>query len=169
MTIGETERAMTTIQRNPRNNVDVETLCRIFPDLLPDGREITHAQLEAALSLNRAQSRYRTVVTKWRKLLLAERGVWLDGQIAQGRGFVVLVPDEMVRFGNRGVRAAGRKFRHALAVVSAPKDEQLSEDTRRYRALLEAAIVKITNENRATLRAIGAAATPMRQLPRKAS
>jgi hypothetical protein len=31
--------------------------------------------------------------------------------------------------------------------------EQLSEDTRRYRGLLEAAIVKIANENKSTIQA----------------
>jgi hypothetical protein len=156
------------IEKNPRNDVDVALLSKVFPDLLPDGREIAHEQIEAVLTMNRAQSRYRTVVQKWRKQLLAERGIWLDGQLAHGRGFIVLTPDEMVRFGNRGVRAAGRKLRHALAVVSAPKDEQLSDDTRKYRGLLEAAIVKIAAENKSTIRAIGKALTPMKQLPRQA-
>jgi hypothetical protein len=155
------------IEKNPRNDVDVALLQKIFPDLLPDGREITHEQLEAALVMNRAQSRYKTVLNKWRQVLLRERGIWLDGQLAHGRGFVVLTPDEMVRFGNRSVRAAGRKFRKSLAVVSAPKDEQLSEDTRRYRGLLEAAIEKIVSENRSTIRAIGKALTPLKQLPRQ--
>jgi hypothetical protein len=156
------------IVKNPRNDADVALLWKVFPDLLPDGREITHEQLEAVLMMNRAQGRYRTVLMKWRKQLLAERGMWLDGQVAQGRGFVVLTPDEMVRYGNRGVRAAGRKLRRALSVVSAPKDEQLSEDTRKYRGLLEAAIVKIAAENKSTIRAIGKALTPMKQLPRAA-
>lgn len=154
------------IEKNPRNDVDVALLWKVFPDLLPDGREITHEQLETVLTMNRAQSRYRTVLVKWRRQLLTERGIWLDGQLAHGRGFVVLTPDEMVRFGNRGVRAAGRKFRKALAVVSAPKDEQLSEDTRKYRGLLEAAIEKIVTENKTVIRAIGKALTPLKQLPR---
>lgn len=155
-----------TIAKNPRHDVDVALLSKVFPDLLPDGRELTHEQLEAVLTMSRVQSRYRTVVNKWRRNMLKERGIWLDGLLAQGRGFVVLTPDEMVRFGNRGVRAAGRKLRRSLAVVSAPKDEQLSEDTRKYRALLEAAIIKIAAENKSTLRSIGKALTPMKQLPR---
>lgn len=157
------------IEKNPRTDVDVAALHKVFPDLLPDGREIAHEQIEAVLQITRLQSRYRTVVNRWRKDLLAERGLWLDGQLAQGRGFVVLTPDEMVRFGNRSVRAAGRKLRRALAVVAAPKDEQLSEDTRRYRGLLEAAIVKIANENRTQIRAIGKALAPVKQLPRRAA
>lgn len=158
-----------TITKNPRNDVDVALLTKVFPDLLPDGREITHEQLETVLTMNRAQSRYRTVVNRWRRQLLRERGIWIDGQLAHGRGFVVLTPDEMVRCGNRGICAAGRKFRRQLAIVSAPKDEQLSADNRRYRALLETAMVKIITENKATLRSIGTALSPMKQLPRAAS
>ena len=154
------------IEKNPRTDVDVALLMAVFSDLLPDGREIAHEQIEAVLTTNRATSRYRTVTNKWRRDLLNERGVYLDGQMAHGRGFVVLTPNEMVRFGNRSVRAAGRKFRRALAVVAAPKDEDLSADPRRYRALLSAAIEKIASENRHTLRSIGKALAPPQQLPR---
>ncbi len=96
------------IVRNPLIEADVDRLWHVFADILPDGREIRHEQIEAALRLNRAQSRYRTVVAKWRRRLFDEKRIALDGQIAQGRGFVVLTPDGMVRFGNRRVRAAGR-------------------------------------------------------------
>jgi hypothetical protein len=154
------------IVKNPRNDVDVAILRKVFPDLLPDGREITHDQLETVLTMNRAQSRYRTVLNKWRRQLLQERGVWLDGSAAGGRGFVVLVPDEMVRCAHRGVRSAGRKFRKSLEIMSAPQDVALSEDMRHRRRLLEAAVEKITMENRKTLREVGRALTPPKQLPR---
>lgn len=157
------------IEKNPRTDIDVELLQKVFPDLQQDGREITHEQLETVLHMSRAQSRYRTVVNKWRRNLLRERGVWLDGQVAQGRGFVVLTPDEMVRYGNRGVRAAGRKLYRSLAILSAPREEQLSEDLRRHRSLLEAAIERMRHEHQTTLREVGKALKPMRQLPRKAS
>src|SRR5688500_4242443 len=104
------ERNRMTFQKNPRTDVDVALLWKVFPDLLPDGREITHEQIEAVLHESRVSSRYKRVVTKWRKQLLNERAIWLDGLAAQGRGFVALTPDEMVRFGNRGVRTAGRKL-----------------------------------------------------------
>lgn len=155
--------------KNPRTDVDVALLNAVFPDLLPDGREITHEQVEAVLKMNRAMNRYRAVTSRWRRNLLSERGVYLDGQLAQGRGFIVLTPDEMVRFGNRSVRTAGRKLRKAIAVVAAPKDEQLSENTRRYRQLLGAAIEKIEAENRSSIRAIGKSLAPMKQLPRAAN
>jgi hypothetical protein len=155
------------IIRNPKTDADVEHLWRVFPDILPDGRVVTHEQLEAVLLMNRAQSRYHTVVNRWRKRLFHERGVWLDGQTAMGSGFIALTPDEMVRFGNRGVRTAGRKIRRALAVASAPDDRQLSADVRRYRGLLSAAMERIAKAHTATLREVSKAMAPMKQLPRK--
>lgn len=151
---------------NPSTAADVQLLWDVFPDLLPDGREITHAQIEAVLKMRHQSSRYRSVVTKWRRQLFRERGVYLDGQVAQGRGFIALAPDEMVRFGNRRVREAGRKFRKGLAVLAAPRDEDLSLDMRRYRQLLEATVVKITHDNRSALRDVARAMAPQPQLPR---
>jgi hypothetical protein len=154
------------IAKNRRTDVDVDLLWTVFPDLLPDGREVTHDQIEAVLKESRISSRYRTVVTKWRKRLLRERAIYLDGMTAKGRGFVVLTPDEMVRFGNRSVRQAGRKVKKAIAVASLPNDEALSVDTRRYRGLLMVALEKIATEHKATLKAVSKALQPMQQLPR---
>ena len=154
------------IEKNPRTDVDVNMLREVFPDILPDGREITHAQVEAVLHERRASSRYRRVTNKWRKQLLQERGVWLDGQVANGRGFVALSPDEMVRYGNRKVRQAGRQFKRAIQVASVPDDAQLSDGVRRYRALLMVAVEKMARENKSALREVTKALSPLKQLPR---
>lgn len=158
---------MLRIIKNPNTDADVQLLRTVFPDLLPDGREVTHEQIEAALRESRKSSRYKRTVNKWRRQLFAERRVFLDGQTASGRGFVALTPDEMVRFANRRVREVGRKLRKAIAVASAPNDVELSEDVRRYRGLLEAAMVKMAAENRTTLRDVTRALAPMKQLPQR--
>lgn len=160
---------MTKIEKNPKTEADIQLLMRVFPDLLPDGRCITHEQIEAVLKIPRLASRYRTVVRKWRRQLFDERHVWLDGQTAEGKGFIALTPDEMVRYGNRGVRSAGRKLKKAIVVMSAPSDGQLSEGLRQYRQLLLAATEKIIREHRSTLREVGRALAPMKQLPRASS
>lgn len=152
--------------KNPEHDADVRRLLQVFPDILPDGRCLTHEQIEAAITCSRLSSRYRAVVHKWRRVLLTERSVYLDGLSASGKGFVSLTPDEMVRYGNRGVRFAGRKLRKALAVVSLPNDAALSEDTRRYRGLLETAIAKITHEQRIALRDVSRSLAAPKQLPR---
>jgi hypothetical protein len=157
------------IEKNPLTDVDVQLLCDVFPDLLPDGRLITHEQIEAALREHRITSRYKRVVEKWRRRLLDERSVFLDGMVANGRGFVALTPDDMVRFGNRNVRSIGRKLRKTLKVMLTPDDAALSEDTRRYRGLLTVALEKINAEQRSVLREVTRALAPMKQLPRKAS
>lgn len=153
------------IVKNPNTDVDVDLLWKVFPDLTWDGREITHSQIEAVLHDSRLSSRYRRVVKRWRNRLLQERGLYLDGQMAHGNGFIVLTPDEMVRFGNRTVRAAGRKVRRALQVISVPDDAALSDDVRRYRNLLNVAMEKIAREHKSSLREIANAMKPMAQLP----
>ena len=154
------------IVKNPRTDVDVQLLSDVFPDLLPDGREITHGQIEAILKMPRSASRYQTVVRRWRRQIFQERRVYLDGMLAQGRGLIALTPDEMVRFANRRVRAAGRQVKKGLVVAGAPSDVQLSEQMRRYRSLMSVALAKIVSTQRAALRDLGKALAPQKQLPR---
>jgi hypothetical protein len=154
--------------KNPQTEADVNLLLKVFPDLLPDGRIVTHEQIESVLKMSRVSSRYRTVVNKWRKLVFTERRVYLDGQTAEGKGFTSLTPDEMVRFANRQVRTAGRKVKKALAVASAPNDNELSADVLKYRGLLEGAILKIAHEHQQSLREVSKSLGPAKQLPRKA-
>lgn len=157
------------IYKDPQNDADVRRLQQVFPDLLPDGRRISHEQIETCLRLSRLSSRYKTVVGKWRRLIFTERRIWLDGRAAEGFGFVVLTPDEMVRFANREVRASGRKLKKAIAIASAPDDSELSADVLRYRKVLEIAALKIAQEHRHSLHEVGKALRPMQQLPRAAA
>lgn len=154
------------IAKNPSTDADVQLLLSVFPDLVPDGRKITHQQIESALRMPRLNGRYRTVVNRWRRLLFTERRVYLDGRVGDGSGFVVLTPDEMVRYANREVRSAGRKLKKAIAVASAPNDDELSAGMLRYRQLLEAAALRIAQEHRSALREVSKALQPMKQLPR---
>lgn len=159
---------MTTqrIERNPRNDADAQLLLRAFPDLLMDGRLIMHDQIETVLRMSRSDARYRTVVTKWRRVVKAERGVYLDGLTAGGEGFVALRPDDMARHTDRRVREAGRKVKRAIEVAMLPKDSDLSEGMRQYRRLLVTACVRIAHEYQTTLREVSQAMAPQRQLPR---
>lgn len=154
------------IVKNPRTEADVQLLLSVFPDVVQDGRRITHEQIEIVLKMTKLTSRYRTVVNRWRRVLFTERRVFLDGRIGDGSGFIALTPDEMVRFANREVRASGRKLKKALAVGSAPNDAELSVGMLKYRQLLEAAMLRIAQEQRTVLRAVSKALPPMKQLPR---
>lgn len=154
------------IVKNPQVDADVRMLLGVFSDLLPDGREVQHEQIETVLKLARTSSRYRTVTKKWRRIVFEERGVYLNGRGVAGRGFVALLPNEMVRFGNREVRGAGRRFQKAIAIMALPADEQLSADVKRQRQLLLAATERIAREHKHELRAVTRALAPMKQLPR---
>lgn len=156
------------IAKNPSTDADVQLLLAVFPDLVPDGRRLTHEQLESVLKMSHLSSRYRTVVNRWRRLLFVERRVFLDGRIGDGTGFIALTPDEMVRFANREVRSAGKKLKKAIAVASAPNDDELTVSMLSYRRLLEAAAVRIAQEHRSALKYVSKALRPMKQLPRAA-
>lgn len=157
---------MISFETNPQTDADVRRLMTVFTDLLPDGRLVPHEDIEAALGMLRSEARYKTVVNKWRKTLQDERCVYLDGLSAQGRGFVSLTPDDMVRFSNRSVRAAGRKLKRALAVAMLPDDAVLSEGTRFYRQRFVSTMETVIKENAAALRLISRPIPPLPQLPR---
>lgn len=154
-------------KHNPQTDADVHLLLRSFPTILPDGSLIPHDQVERVLRVPHNDPRYKTAVSRWRKVLIAERCVYLDGIAARGKGFISLTPDEMVRFGNRSVRAAGRKLRRAMQIISLPEDKQLSADTLKYRGLLSTALEKIANDHRTALRDVTHALAPLKQLPRR--
>lgn len=158
---------MERFERNPNTDEDVRQLQIVFGDLLPDGRLVTHQQIEAVIGVSHLTAHYRTVTNRWRKLLVAERSVYLDGVAAQGSGFVSLTPDEMVRFGNRGARIAGRKVLRSMAVMSLPDDAALSEGMRRYRARLSMAVAQIAETHRTQLRDVSRALAPTPSLPKR--
>lgn len=154
------------IEKNPRTDVDVQLLWSVFPSILPDGQEITHAQIEAVLGESRLTSRYRRTVKRWRRELFIRSSVFLDGELARGRGFVSLSANEMVSFAHRGVRRAGRQVVKAFAVATLPADADLSDTVRNNRARLVMAIEHVHREHRDTFKAISKAFAPKKQLPR---
>lgn len=157
-------------QRNPRTDADVELLLGRFRDLLPDGRVIAHAEIEALLKMSRKQSRYRTVTDRWRRLLMDEQRIFLDGRSAKGAGFASLTPDEMVRFANKQVRAVGRIIKKAIAVNSLPDPSEIkNSETRNYQARLLLACEQIARTQKHVLLDLTRALQPSRQLPRAAS
>jgi len=154
-------------QKNPRIDADVELLLGRFRDLIPDGRLIAHEEIEGLLKLTRKQSRYRTITAKWRRILLTEQRVFLDGRSATGAGFIALTPDEMIRYSNKRVRQVGRILRKAIQVASLPDPSELkSSEMRNYQARLFVACEQLTRTHKAVLVDLTKALQPPRQLPR---
>jgi len=155
------------IQRNPRINADVELLLGRFRNVLPDGRLIAHVELESLLKMNRKQSRYRTVTNKWRRILLHEQRVFLDGRAALGDGFIALTPDDMIRYANKRIRQVGRNLRRAIHVASLPDPSELkSSEMRNYQARLLVAYEQVINTHKHVLIDLTKALQPPRPLPR---
>ena len=157
-------------QKNPRVDADVAVLLGQYRDLLPDGRLIEHDELERLLSLTRKQGRYRTVVAKWRRLLIHEQRVFLDGRSAAGRGFVSLTPDEMIRCANKRIRHIGRELRKAITIAGLPQPSEIaSSEMRNYQARLFVACEQLTRTHKAVLLDLTKALQPPRTLPRVAN
>lgn len=161
--------ATAQFQRNPRIDADVELLLGRFRDLIPDGRTIAHEEIEALLRLNRKQARYHTVTMKWRRILLQEQRVFLDGRAALGAGYVSLTPDDMIRYSNKRVRAVGRILKTAIQVAGLPHPSELkSNEMRRFQAQLMVTCEEVTKNHKSALLELTKALQPPRALPRGA-
>jgi len=157
----------TAFQRNPRVDADVELLLGRFRDLIPDGRLILHEEIESLLKLGRGQGRYHTVTQKWRRILLHEQRVFLDGRSGLGRGFVALMPDDMIRYSNKRVREVGRILRKAIRVAALPDPSELkSSEMRNYQARLFVACEQLVQTHKHVLLDLTKALAPARALPR---
>jgi len=156
------------IVKSPAVESDVRLLLATFAGIEPDGRTISHDQLEAVLKMSRRQGRYRTVVNRWRKAVRATRGIVLDGISGEGRGFVALTGDDAVRIhAVRERRSGDRKYHRALSSAVAPTDEQIANPTVRvFRARFVAGLESIVRAARQMKRELMGPPKPTPQLPR---
>lgn len=102
---------------------DVKKLREHFSEL-PEGLEIPHEEIETCIAAKRDQSRYRTIVTAWRKSLLNQNNVEL-GSVA-GVGYKVLTPGERLRHNYDGFQQGTRKQARSIRRVSIIPDDRLS-------------------------------------------
>lgn len=161
--------ARTAIAKNPRTDVDVRALLEKYPDMQPDGRIVAHEDVEGLLRLNRRHPYYKTVIRHWRRALFDEQRLFIDGRSALGQGFKVLTPDEMIRYSNRQVRAAGRILKKAVKVAATPREDEIVDtNVRAYRARLLSAAEQMLTQHGRVMREIGATLRPPAQLPRTA-
>lgn len=157
-------RKMEFIQ-HPQTDADVKRLLDSVPDLVADGRLITHESVERILVMHREQARYKTVVRHWRRAVFQERHVFLDGRSAEGHGWKALTPDEMIRFANREVRGLGRRLKRALILAATPQDDEITDpNSRLYRARLLSATEQIAQAHGRVVRDLSQALKPPRQL-----
>ena len=92
------------------------------------GTTLPHEELEAVIGEKRTASRYRTVLSAWRKKLLNESGIVLTGRGAGGEGYRVLSDDDQVSFSVSEQKSGGRKLRKAHVAVVNVDVEKLSPE-----------------------------------------
>ncbi len=97
------------------------------------GTMLSHADLEALIGEKRTASRYRTVMSAWRRKLLNESGIVLTGRGAGGEGYRVLSDNDQVSFSVSEERGVGRKLRMCHVAVANVNPEKLSPEKLKIR------------------------------------
>ena len=106
---------------------DVDLLVKEFGELTRDGRVIPHKNMEKTLGLTRDKSRYRTVLTAYRKRAWDLYEVSLSGRRAMGEGYRCLTADETVEEAQKSNKSTTQKVRKSFIEVTAMPDNELDE------------------------------------------
>lgn len=107
---------------------DVKKLKEALSADLKVDQVIPHEQIEAVIALKRTTSRYRTVVSAWRRQLLDEQNVDLDS--IAGVGYLVLTEPERVRVSIRDHRRGTRKVSRSVGRMARVRTETLPDAER---------------------------------------
>lgn len=111
--------------------MDVDKLLKEF-DVRP-GTQISYESIEQSLGIKRAESRFRTVTTAWRKRLFRER---LIQSVAEGGYFRFLTADEAHDQGRSSLRKIGRATGRLATQVEAVNADELTGERRDAHNLL---------------------------------
>ena len=77
---------------------ELKLMDKAFSEAKP-GDVIPHEDIEKTINLSRKESRYRTVISRWRRDMLKTKN--LDIESRRGEGYAVLTPTERVSSGSR--------------------------------------------------------------------
>lgn len=123
---------------------DVDRLIKELGSLKRDGRVITHEEMERVLDLKRDKSRYRTVLTAYRKRAWDLYEVSLSGRRAMGKGYRCLTADSTVEEAQKHLSSTGKRVRKSYIEVTTMPDGELSVDhlilKKKYLSLTEGVI-----------------------------
>lgn len=133
--------------------IDVRSIREAFPDeKLTSGMKISHGEIEPLINCDRKSYRYKTVTSRWRKLVenATNKVVAAD----PGVGFVVLSEIGKVGLSGTKLRSAGRIARRSYVLAARVDCKELTDEQRREldfitkktSAMLTAARLKPTAE-----------------------
>ena len=113
------------------------------------GDEFTHEQVEAALSIQRSESRYLSVTKAWRDQMRRDHNI--DLAAVPGVGFRALLPDERISAGVKGVQSGIRKQLRSIRRADSVRTDDpalLAKQTlmRRYGVALAAEANKLAQQ-----------------------
>lgn len=108
----------------------VEKMMAAFPSI-NRGDIIQHADIEKAMGEERKSARYRTILSKWRRRVLEERGIFLASEL--GVGLRAQEPAAQLRTGAGFMKQAARRVTRGLAVTVAVPDAELTPELRAAR------------------------------------
>jgi hypothetical protein len=145
---------------------DVDRLMAAFGQRKRDGSVLKHEEVESVIHEERRSSRYRTVVGAWRKRMVEESGVLIDGRKTRGEGYRFLTAGEMVVYGISEVSQATRKIGRGARAVGLAPDEELTAAERMKRDHVASHMSFLMRSMRAARKAIGVGPSSYDALPR---
>jgi len=144
-------------------DLDVKLLLAAFPNWKA-GETIKYEEIESILNLHRRASRFRTVVSAWRKQLLRTKNI--DTIAVKTIGIQYLEERERVHTSAKDYRRSVRGIGRSVRRISLVRTETLVEDDRKVadhaRRLMEATY----STAREATKEIAVSLRPQPQLPR---
>jgi hypothetical protein len=111
---------------------DVEKLMKSIA--IEAGRLVTHSEIVRVLRLDPKSSRYRTVVTSWRKTIEREKFLRLDGE--SGVGYRVLTPEQAISRSAKDIEHVSNASRKTTVRIEMIDTMSLSDQSKDQHALV---------------------------------
>lgn len=131
----------------------------------PEPATIAYADIEPIIGLAGREPRFKSVLTKWRRILFRELNI--DTEMEAGIGMRVFAPGERIDASHRDMRSAIRKTRKwFLGITSVPTDKLNDIERKKYDHALRSASMGYTALTVGEKQLTDALKVP-RQLPRR--
>lgn len=95
-----------------------------------EGDEIPWEAIEAVIDEPRDTSRFRTVVSRWRKIMLRDHNIVLKA-IGQGRGLVVADPSQRIMDSSGKFKSGMRRIKQSAMLAGTTDRSRLNDEQKR--------------------------------------
>lgn len=109
---------------------DVKALMRAYPtENLVSGGIIPHNEIEELIKCRKYETRYRSITSRWRSIVLSESNVIIG--VARGIGFKILTEPEKVDLSGAKLRMAANAMTRSRVVSAKIDRRQLTQEERK--------------------------------------